>query len=344
MSKINLRMKKFIFSVCFLFIGLSLFSQGVVFHEIPFSEALEKAKKEKKPIFMDCYTSWCGPCKQMMQKIFPQKEAGNYFNKKFVCVKYDVEKGEGVDLGNRYGITVVPTFVIIDSNGKMLHKVIGGGGISVTRFIEMVEETFDPHKALGPWVEKHTAGNRDKEFLSGYIKVLKQARDPQTREVAEELVSLSTLEENTSENYWFIFSDLYIHPAGSLVAKYLREHRKAFNASIGKKRVDARFSQEYMIELSPLFTEENPTITMERIDELMREIPAMNLLDETTLIANLKIGKSLKAGDINVILAVCEEIFKNEDPNNWVYYLNERLEGKMTSEQQKKWEELKNSK
>lgn len=30
-----------------------------------FEEALAKANKENKLLFVDCYTTWCGPCKQM---------------------------------------------------------------------------------------------------------------------------------------------------------------------------------------------------------------------------------------------------------------------------------------
>ena len=62
------------------------------------SEALAKAKAENKLVFMDCYTSWCGPCKYMTETIFPQEKAGEFFNPKFVCVKFDMEKGEGKEL------------------------------------------------------------------------------------------------------------------------------------------------------------------------------------------------------------------------------------------------------
>ena len=50
---------------------------------------------------MDCYTSWCGPCKYMTGTIFPQEKAGEFFNPKFVCVKFDMEKGEGPELGKK---------------------------------------------------------------------------------------------------------------------------------------------------------------------------------------------------------------------------------------------------
>ncbi|MDE5612365.1 MAG: thioredoxin domain-containing protein, partial [Odoribacter sp.] len=65
------------------------------FQELSLEEACKKAKAENKPVFLDCYTSWCGPCKMMANNVFTLKEAGDYFNQNFVCVKTDMEKGDG---------------------------------------------------------------------------------------------------------------------------------------------------------------------------------------------------------------------------------------------------------
>ena len=74
------------------------------FRDLTFNEALAQAKAEKKMVFMDCYTSWCGPCKNMTNNVFPQKAAGDYFNPRFVCVKYDMEKGEGKELADKFEV------------------------------------------------------------------------------------------------------------------------------------------------------------------------------------------------------------------------------------------------
>ena len=63
-------------------------------------KVLKKAKKEKKLIFVDCYTSWCGPCKMLAKDVFTRDEVADYFNANFVCAKYDMEKdADGVILG-----------------------------------------------------------------------------------------------------------------------------------------------------------------------------------------------------------------------------------------------------
>lgn len=87
---------------------------------------------------MDCYTSWCGPCKYMSETIFPQEKAGEFFNPKFVCVKFDMEKGEGPELGKKFGVRAYPTFLILRPDGSVQHKVVGGGDLE--GFIARVEK------------------------------------------------------------------------------------------------------------------------------------------------------------------------------------------------------------
>lgn len=87
-----------------------LFSQGVDFKQITLKEALEQAKAQGKMVFMDCYTTWCGPCKMMTEEVFPQKEAGDFFNAHFVNVKFDMEKGEGKELSKQFKIRATRPF------------------------------------------------------------------------------------------------------------------------------------------------------------------------------------------------------------------------------------------
>lgn len=77
-------------------------------------------------VFVDCYTTWCGPCKMMTEEIFPKKEAGDFFNTHFVNVKFDMEKGEGKELAKQFKIRAYPTFILLNSEGKEMYRVVGG--------------------------------------------------------------------------------------------------------------------------------------------------------------------------------------------------------------------------
>ena len=151
--------------------GMTAPGKGVNFNDgKTFSEVLALAKKEGKPVFVDCYTSWCGPCKMMANKEFPKKEAGDYFNKKFVCWKVDMEKGEGVGLAKRYDVNAFPTFLILDADGNLTGRCVGAAGI--TDFIKKVEDAMKEEKGLAWYQKEYNKGNRDQKFLTDYLKVL----------------------------------------------------------------------------------------------------------------------------------------------------------------------------
>ena len=98
-------------------------AQGVEFRDLTFGQALEQARTENKLVFMDCYTSWCGPCKNMLKNVFTLPEAGEFMNAHFVCVKYDMEKGEGIGLKKQFAVRAFPTFFIIRPDGTVQHRL-----------------------------------------------------------------------------------------------------------------------------------------------------------------------------------------------------------------------------
>ena len=140
-------------------------AQGISFVEgKTLSEVLAQAKNEGKLVFVDCYTEWCGPCKMMATKEFVKKEAGDYFNTKFVNFKIDMEKGEGPEVGKKYDVNAYPTFLILESNGDLRGRLLGAAGID--DFIKKVEAALKEEKGL-PWYQKKfRSGERDPQFLS----------------------------------------------------------------------------------------------------------------------------------------------------------------------------------
>ncbi|WP_019988552.1 thioredoxin family protein [Rudanella lutea] len=99
--------------------------EGIRFNSASWAEVLKKAKAENRLIFLDAYASWCGPCKMLQKNVFTQKEVGDYFNKKFINVKIDMERGEGPMLAQRYPLEAYPTLFFINGNGKVVKKAIG---------------------------------------------------------------------------------------------------------------------------------------------------------------------------------------------------------------------------
>ena len=67
-------LKMGLLALCALFISTSVLAQNrsVEFEHAKWKKVVKKAKKENKLIFVDCYTSWCGPCKMMAKDVFTQ--------------------------------------------------------------------------------------------------------------------------------------------------------------------------------------------------------------------------------------------------------------------------------
>jgi len=99
--------------------------KGITFFKGTFKEALAKAKTENKPIFLDVYATWCGPCKQLKRKTFTDAEVGNYFNAHYINIAIDGETAEGEELVRKYQIQGYPTLLILDKNGKLLTQQVG---------------------------------------------------------------------------------------------------------------------------------------------------------------------------------------------------------------------------
>ena len=84
-------MKKYVLLSFLLFCTGALFAQGINFDHGTWKEVLAKAKAEDKLVFVDVYTSWCGPCKKMAAEVFPLADVGQLFNPNFVNYKIDAE-------------------------------------------------------------------------------------------------------------------------------------------------------------------------------------------------------------------------------------------------------------
>jgi thioredoxin-related protein len=91
-----------VLSLVFLILGMSMTIPGTEAPEsnpvkwLTFEEALQKSKAEKRPIFIDVYTDWCGWCKVMDKNTFSDPEVATLLNEKFYAVKFNGEQKEDV--------------------------------------------------------------------------------------------------------------------------------------------------------------------------------------------------------------------------------------------------------
>ena len=112
---------------------------GTTFLEISLEDAINKATAEGKHILIECHTQGCVPCKMNKDKVFAHNKCADYFNKNFVCISVDDEKGEGPEIVEKYDVQFYPTYIILEPNGDF-DGITMATEIDVDLFIEEIEK------------------------------------------------------------------------------------------------------------------------------------------------------------------------------------------------------------
>ena len=196
-------MKKISLVLLVLF-SVIIFGQGMKFEENKsFKELLSIAKKENKLLFLDAYTTWCGPCKLMAKNVFPQAPVGEFYNANFINSKIDMEKGEGIDLAKKYNVRAYPTYLFINGDGELIHRVTSY--FDADDFINVGKDAVNPSKQMGALKKKFEAGDRNPEFLKNFIKIFAFA-DPELAVKAAAIYFNQKKEPLNQEDFSYLFS------------------------------------------------------------------------------------------------------------------------------------------
>lgn len=203
------------------------------FRHISFEEALTAAKAEGKKVFIDFYTSWCGPCKRLASNVFPSKEVGDYMNSNYVCIKLDAEK-EGAELAKKFQVSAYPTLIVVDTDGNALGSFAGYK--EGKDFISAVDALKDPDMNPERVKERYLAGERNGKLVFAYASNLMESNRSykegirQSQEVIDEYFnSLSDADRVKPENALMFTNYTYNYSNPRL--KFMCSHVNEFDES-----------------------------------------------------------------------------------------------------------------
>ncbi len=175
-------MKKILSVICTA-LSVICFAQGIQFEDLTYAQAIEKARKENKIIFIDAYTSWCGPCKLMEKNVFPDEKLGVYFNKNFINVHYDMEKGEGRDIARKFSVFSYPSLLFLNAQGELIQKFVGYRDAEELKGIGEMINLPGQQQSLS---EKYKNGDRSPEVLQNLFKLSFQTDRGLAKKIAGE--------------------------------------------------------------------------------------------------------------------------------------------------------------
>ncbi len=88
-----------------------------------YEEALQKSEATGKPVFLDLYADWCGPCKQMEKEIFPLEKVSSFISGKFIPLRLNVDENQ--EIARKYQVMSIPTLLVLEKDGQPSGRLVG---------------------------------------------------------------------------------------------------------------------------------------------------------------------------------------------------------------------------
>ncbi|MDW8016089.1 MAG: thioredoxin family protein [Bacteroidia bacterium] len=139
--------------------------------------AFQKARKEKKNLFIYFTATWCGPCRFIEREIWPLLQF-QVLTERFVRLKVVAQSGEASTPGSealrlQYSVKSFPSFVLAEPSGRAYYAWAGLSSIEeLEKHLKQAEEV-----QRGMYQRRFAKGDRDPDFLRDYLKIAFSVRD-----------------------------------------------------------------------------------------------------------------------------------------------------------------------
>ena len=164
-------------------------STGIQFEKgTTWQQVLDKAKAQNKYIFVDCYATWCGPCRNMDKNVYPDEKAGAFFNKNFISVRVqmDISKSDDEQTKSWYGtarylektyrIVGYPTFLFFNEKGKPIYQ--GLGYQDVTSLIKLGTQAIENSWPFYAMLDEYRMHRLNDTLVPYFISQARQVERP----------------------------------------------------------------------------------------------------------------------------------------------------------------------
>ncbi len=223
-------MKKIVISTLLFGALVSTFAQNrsIKFINNSMDKALAEAQKTDKLIFIDAYTTWCGPCKWMAANIFTNDTVADFYNENFINLKLNMEKDEGLEFAKTQSVRYYPTLLFMNKNGEVVHKKVGTM-IKPIEYVDFGKSAKNPKGNLVGMNERFVGGEKSPEFIEEYLEVLSGAYEPTDKALNAYYSELSEDQFINPKTVEII--KMYDKSVDSKAMTYILSHRDEFESA-----------------------------------------------------------------------------------------------------------------
>jgi thiol-disulfide isomerase/thioredoxin len=214
--------------------SLQGFAQGIQFSKLSYEEAIATAKAQKKNIFVDVYTTWCGPCKKMSAEVFPLKAVGDFYNANYVCLKLDAENESKHGFFKKYQAAGYPSFFWVNSDGNILDVQIGVK--TPEEFVKLGEKakTSDMQALNKKYEERWKNGERSMDLVKNYVYgILARVNASQVKPHLEDYLSTLSAAELRKPEVSGIIRGFMTRPVDGPIYDYIMRDADVHEKNIG---------------------------------------------------------------------------------------------------------------
>jgi len=160
-----------------------------------YDDVILAAERNNKMIFIDFSTVWCGGCQFFHKNIMTDSSFASYMNENFYTLQIDAELETYKTIVENYKIDAYPTFIITDSEGKEIDRIVGLRENTPEKFIELLKNILKGNEQLD---FLKTEYNKYPDSLNLFKNIFNKLLSKDLYESARQFASNA---ENTSTNY-----------------------------------------------------------------------------------------------------------------------------------------------
>lgn len=198
-------------------------SRFIRFDDMGLQEAFEKARQEEKLLFVMAYTDDSQACLMMDKDVFNLDKVAVFYNKSFINLR--INFGRERDLVEKYGVSVYPSFLFLNGNGKRVYQA--AGYMEADSFVDLGKEALKKAEGIA--------------FTGGTLREIAKMAEEQGRLIFTDCYS------STEAARKALVKTVYTDPE---VASFFNEH--FVNSRLNMEEGEGRdFKKEYGVEVCP---------------------------------------------------------------------------------------------